>query len=79
MTPVATDQLPSRFRGVRTFQATAVTVAEGDGTPDDPVTEVTYIYDEWGVLMAVVDPDRPSPRRAPRQRIEPAYVLAAGA
>lgn len=46
------NELPSAFRGIRTFTATEVTVLEGNGTVDDPCVEVTYVYDDEGDLLA---------------------------
>lgn len=48
------SDLPSAFRGIRTFRATAVTVLEGQGTADDPCYLATYIYDDRGTLLGDV-------------------------
>lgn len=39
-------------RGAKLIEVLAVEVNEGEGTPDDPIVRVLYLYDKSGKLLA---------------------------
>ncbi len=39
-------------RGAKLIEVLAVEVNEGDGTPEDPITRVLYLYSKEGKLLA---------------------------
>jgi hypothetical protein len=42
----------ARCRGAKLLEVLAVEVNEGDGTPEDPIKRVLYLYDKNGKLLA---------------------------
>jgi len=49
------EKLPPRFRGACVIPVIKITVAEGQGTKDDPVRPVYYYHSLNGDLLAKAD------------------------
>ena len=47
-----TKELYANCRGAKLIEVLAVEVNEGEGTPEDPVRRVLYLYSKNGKLLA---------------------------
>lgn len=59
------------LRSCRRVEVTHVVVLRGAGVEDDPVREVTLIFNDSGECLAEHDPCHPTPWYAPVRKGEP--------